>query len=38
VPAGGTTTIGSSLLTPGTHLFMCVIHPWMEETVVVKGG
>jgi plastocyanin len=38
VPAGGTTTIGSSLLTPGTHLFICVIHPWMEETVVVNGG
>jgi len=38
VPAGGTTTIGSGVLTPGTHLFMCVIHPWMEETVVVRGG
>jgi plastocyanin len=38
VPAGGTTTIGPTLLTPGTHLFICVIHPWMEETVVVKGN
>jgi hypothetical protein len=37
VPAGGTTTIGPDLLTPGTHLLICVIHPWMEETVVVKG-
>jgi plastocyanin len=37
LPAGGTTTIGPSLLTPGTHLFICVIHPWMEETVVVRG-
>jgi plastocyanin len=37
VPSGGTTTIGPSLLTPGTHLFICVIHPWMEETVVVNG-
>ena len=35
VDAGESTTIGPSLLTPGTHLFICVIHPWMEETVVV---
>jgi plastocyanin len=35
--AGETTTIGPSLLTPGTHRFICVIHPWMEETVVVEG-
>lgn len=35
VPAGGETTIDSSTLTPGTHLFICVIHPWMHETVVV---
>ncbi len=35
VPAGGETTIPSSTLTPGTHLFICVIHPWMEETVSV---
>jgi plastocyanin len=37
VPAGGTTTISPDLLTPGTHLFICVIHPWMEETVVVEN-
>ncbi|MFL5944154.1 MAG: hypothetical protein ACJ74C_01765 [Gaiellaceae bacterium] len=37
VPAGGATTIGPGVLTPGTHLFICAIHPWMEETVVVKG-
>jgi plastocyanin len=35
VPSGGETTIGPSTLTPGTHLFICVIHPWMHETVVV---
>jgi hypothetical protein len=27
-----------STLTPGTHLFFCAIHPWMEETVVVTNG
>jgi plastocyanin len=37
VAAGGTTTIGPDLLTPGKHLFICVIHPWMEETVTVEG-
>jgi plastocyanin len=36
VPTGGTTTIGPATLTPGTHLFFCAIHPWMEETVVVR--
>ena len=36
VPAGGTLTIPASTLTPGTHLFFCVIHPWMEETVRVS--
>jgi plastocyanin len=35
IPAGDETTISSSVLTPGTHLFICIIHPWMEETVVV---
>ena len=35
VPAGDETTISSSTLTPGTHLFICAIHPWMHETVVV---
>jgi len=37
VPAGGSTTIGPDILTPGTHQLFCAIHPWMEETVVVKG-
>jgi plastocyanin len=37
VPAGGTTTIGPSILTPGTHLLICIIHPWMHETIVVKN-
>jgi len=35
IPAGGEVTISSGTLTPGTHLFFCAIHPWMEETVVV---
>jgi hypothetical protein len=35
IPAGAETTIPSNLLTPGTHLFFCAIHPWMHETVVV---
>lgn len=35
VPAGEETTISADTLTPGTHLFICAIHPWMEETVVV---
>jgi plastocyanin len=35
VAAGDETTISASTLTPGTHLFICAIHPWMEETVVV---
>jgi hypothetical protein len=35
VAAAGERTISSSTLTPGTHLFICVIHPWMQETVVV---
>jgi plastocyanin len=38
VPAGGTTTIGPEILTPGTHLLICVIHPWMTETVVVENN
>ena len=37
VPAGGTASIGPSILTPGKHLFICVIHPWMHETVVVEN-
>jgi plastocyanin len=34
VPPGGEETITPS--TPGTHLFICAIHPWMEDTVVVR--
>ena len=33
IPAGGQETI--TLSTPGTHLFICAIHPWMEDMVVV---
>ena len=33
IPAGGKETITP---TPGTHLFICAIHPWMEDTVVVR--
>jgi len=35
VSAGGQETITPTTLTPGTHLFICAIHPWMEDTVVV---
>ena len=35
-PGGGTITIPAAALTPGTHLFFCAIHPWMEETVRVS--
>jgi hypothetical protein len=37
LPAGEELDIGPSTLTPGTHLFICAIHPWMEDTVVVRG-
>lgn len=36
IPAGDEVTISSGTLTPGTHRFFCAIHPWMEETVVVR--
>jgi plastocyanin len=36
VAAGDETTISPATLTPGKHLFICAIHPWMEETVVVR--
>jgi plastocyanin len=35
MPSGSEITISPQTLTPGTHLFFCAIHPWMEETVVV---
>ena len=33
IPAGGEETITP---TPGKHLYICAIHPWMEDTVVVR--
>jgi plastocyanin len=35
VPVGGTLTVAN--LSPGTHLFMCEIHPWMRTTVTVEN-
>jgi plastocyanin len=35
VPAGGTSTVPT--LSQGTHLFECMIHPWMRTTVVVRA-
>jgi plastocyanin len=37
IPAGRTLTVSPATLTPGTHLFICAIHPWMEQTVQVGG-
>jgi plastocyanin len=37
IPAGQTITIPAATLTPGTHLFFCAIHPWMEQTVRVSA-
>jgi plastocyanin len=34
VPAGGSVTIPG--LSPGVHRFECLIHPWMQTTVVVE--
>ena len=34
--AGGRGDDHADTLTPGTHLFICAIHPWMEDTVVVR--
>jgi plastocyanin len=36
MPAGDEVAITPATLTPGTHLFICAIHPWMEDTVVVR--
>jgi plastocyanin len=33
IPAGGEETITPAT---GRHLFICAIHPWMEDTVVVR--
>ena len=35
VPAGGTVTVSG--LSAGTHMFMCLIHPWMQTIVEVEG-
>lgn len=32
---GSVTNLG--VLAPGTHLFQCMIHPWMRSTVVVRN-
>jgi len=37
VPTGGEAAIDTGALSPGPHMFMCVIHPWMHEIVVVKA-
>jgi plastocyanin len=34
IPAGGEET--HTFRTPGKYLFICAIHPWMEDTVVVR--
>jgi plastocyanin len=33
IPAGGEETVTP---TRGTHLFICALHPWMEDTVIVR--
>jgi hypothetical protein len=33
IPPGGEETV---TLPSDTHLFICAIHPWMEDTVVVR--
>jgi plastocyanin len=35
-PDGGSTLTVAGL-TPGVHLFQCMIHPWMRTTVTVDG-
>ena len=37
VAANGGSTLTVSGLAPGTHLFMCEIHPWMRTIVTVEG-
>ena len=37
VLANGASTLTVSGLSPGTHLFMCEIHPWMQTTVTVES-
>ena len=37
VEANGASTLVVAGLSPGTHKFMCEIHPWMRTTVTVEG-
>ena len=30
-------SIAAAALTPGTHLFQCMIHPWMQTTLEVRA-
>jgi len=36
VPSGGAGTISAAALGPGTHKFICCIHPWMRSTLTVR--
>jgi plastocyanin len=36
VEAGGTGAISTTALGPGTHKFICCIHPWMRSTLTVR--
>ena len=36
VGPGGTLSVTG--LAPGTHLFICLIHPWMRSTIEVRAG
>jgi plastocyanin len=36
VDAGDTGTISTTALGPGTHKFICCIHPWMQSTLTVR--
>lgn len=33
---GDPLTLAASTLAPGTHLFQCLIHPWMQTTLEVR--
>jgi len=35
--APGLPPVVVSDLSPGTHMFMCLIHPWMQAVVTVRG-
>ena len=37
VPPGSTNTVAAAALAPGVHFFQCLIHPWMQTTVEVRG-